>query len=110
MKVELSTVFEMKDLGLAIKIFGMEIIHNRQSCRFFVTQYGYIEKVYDRFGMSTAKPVTTPFASHFRLSARDSPHTEDEERYMSRVPYASIVGSIMTRWSALVLIFHRRLV
>ena len=95
LKAELSTAFDMKDLGPAKKILGMEIIRDRQSGRFFLTQHSYIEKVLDRFGMSTVKPVTTPFASHFRLSARDSPQTEDEERYISRVPYASAVGSIM---------------
>ena len=45
--------------------------------------------------MSIAKPVTTPFASHFRLSAKLSPQTEDDERYMSRVPYANTVDIIM---------------
>ena len=45
--------------------------------------------------MSTVKPVTISFASHFRLSIRDSSQTEEEEKYMFRVPYASAVGSIM---------------
>ena len=95
LKAKLSTAFDMKDLGSAKKILGMEIIRDRQSGRFFLTQHSYIEKVLDIFGMSTVKPVTTSFASHFRLSAKDSSQTEDEERYMSRVLYASTIGSIM---------------
>jgi hypothetical protein len=45
--------------------------------------------------MQDAKTVTTPLGSHFRLSADLSPHTEDEQEYMTSVPYSSAVGSIM---------------
>ena len=45
--------------------------------------------------MQNAKPVSTPLASHFGLSALHSPQSEVEEAAMSRVPYSSAVGSIM---------------
>jgi len=44
--------------------------------------------------MLDAKPVKTTLASHFQLSTDLSPQT-DEEKYMSHVPFASAVGSIM---------------
>lgn len=41
------------------------------------------------------KPVSTPLAPYFKLSANMSLKDEVEKEYMSRVPYASIVGSLM---------------
>ncbi|KAL5768311.1 hypothetical protein ACOSQ2_015094 [Xanthoceras sorbifolium] len=95
LKKQLKNEFEMKDLGAAKKILGMEIKRNRKEGKLFLTQRGYIEKVLERFGMKNAKPVSTPLAAHFRLSAALSPKTESEKRYMTRVPYSSAVGSIM---------------
>lgn len=45
--------------------------------------------------MQDSKPLTTPLVAHFRLSADSSPQSEDEEKRMSKVPYASAVGSHM---------------
>nr|CAD1834520.1 unnamed protein product [Ananas comosus var. bracteatus] len=41
------------------------------------------------------KAVKTPFASHFKLSSEQSPKTEEEKKLMNRVPYSSVVGSLM---------------
>ena len=95
LKKQLSDEFEMKDLGSAKKILGMEIQRDRGAGKLFLSQKGYIEKVLERFGMQKAKPVTTPLASHFRLSASLSPQTKEEEDQMVQVPYSSAVGSIM---------------
>jgi len=51
--------------------------------------------VFKRFGMLDAKPVKTPLAAYFWLSAILSPQTDEEEKYMSRVLYVSAVESIM---------------
>ncbi|PHT64097.1 hypothetical protein T459_31970 [Capsicum annuum] len=45
--------------------------------------------------MQNAKPVSTPLAAHFKLSATLSPKTDNERDYMSRVLYSSAVGSLM---------------
>ncbi|XP_035842146.1 secreted RxLR effector protein 161-like [Helianthus annuus] len=45
--------------------------------------------------MEGCKAVKTPIGAHFKLSLQDSPKTEHEERYMSSVPYANVVGSMM---------------
>ena len=47
------------------------------------------------FNMQNEKPVSTPFSSHFKLSKEMFPKTQEEMEYMSEVPYASIVGSLM---------------
>ena len=87
--------FEMKDLGVAKRILGMEIIRDRKAGELRLLQIRYIEKVLDRFGMMSCKPVSTPLASYFRLSASLSPNSLEEEEYMSRVPYSRAVGSVM---------------
>jgi len=45
--------------------------------------------------MKNAKAVSTPLATHFKLSAKQSPSNETEKSYMQRVPCASVVGSLM---------------
>ena len=45
--------------------------------------------------MHNAKPVSTPLAIHFRLSKEMCPKTQEEIKYMSKVPYSSVVGSLM---------------
>ena len=95
LKEQLSSEFEMKDLGATRKILGMEIKRDRKAGKLWLSQQKYTEKVLNRFGMKDAKPVTTPLASHFRLSTARSYKTDEEVEYMSRVPYSSAVGSIM---------------
>ena len=41
------------------------------------------------------KPVSTPLPPHFKLSELQKPQSMDEVEHMSKVPYASTVGSIM---------------
>ncbi|KAF2325740.1 hypothetical protein GH714_034652 [Hevea brasiliensis] len=45
--------------------------------------------------MNNAKPVTVPFAAHFKLSADMSLKTDKEMEHMSSVSYLSAIGSIM---------------
>ena len=85
----------MKDLGAAMKIFGMEIVKDRKSSKLYLSQRGYIEKVLRRFNMYNAKLVSTQLAAHFRLSSNLCPESDKDIEYMSRVPYSSAVGSLM---------------
>jgi len=89
----LSAEFEMKDLGLAKKILGMEIYRDRSQKKLFLSQKGYIQKILSRFGMSTAKAIDIPSVANAHLSI--APRTAKEKEYMSRVPYASAVRSLM---------------
>ncbi|KAL9261973.1 Retrovirus-related Pol polyprotein from transposon TNT 1-94-like protein [Drosera capensis] len=88
LKKQLSTEFDMKDLGSAKKILGMKISRDRKCGKLYLSQKRYIKKVLERFGMSNAKPVNTPLAVHFKLSASLSPKTKEEEAEI-------VVGSLM---------------
>ena len=74
LKKELSSEFEMKDLGEAKKILGMEIERDRVKGRLKLIQRSYLQKMLKKFSFDgNAKAVSTPLASHFKLSANMSP-------------------------------------
>jgi hypothetical protein len=73
----------------------MIITRDRKNHKLTLSQGEYIEKVLERFRMQNAKPVSTPLASHFKLTKEMCPKTQEEIEYMSRVPYSSTVGSLM---------------
>uniref|UniRef100_A0A2N9G8B6 CCHC-type domain-containing protein n=1 Tax=Fagus sylvatica TaxID=28930 RepID=A0A2N9G8B6_FAGSY len=87
--------FEMKDLGAAKKIMGMEIHKDKKARKLWLSQKNYIRKVLEKFSMLDAKPVSTPLANHFRISGSQCPKNEEEIDNMSKVSYASVVGCLM---------------
>uniref|UniRef100_A0A3Q7GSI5 Reverse transcriptase Ty1/copia-type domain-containing protein n=1 Tax=Solanum lycopersicum TaxID=4081 RepID=A0A3Q7GSI5_SOLLC len=82
----LSAEFEMKDLGAARKILGMEIIRDRERRKLFLSQRSYIQKVLARFGMSSSKPIDTPSAVNIHLTAMFAPQSEEEKEYIVTSP------------------------
>ena len=95
LKAQLKKEFDMKDLEEVKKILGMEITRDRGSGRLWLSQENYVLKVLERFNMAEARLVTTPLAGHFKLSSKLCPQSPEEEEKMSRVPYASVVGSLI---------------
>jgi len=96
LKKDLSSEFEMKDLGEAKKMLDMEIERDRRSGKVSLTQKGYLQKVLQRFNINgDTKSVSTLLAPHFKLKAIMSPTTVEEREYMTRVPYTSAIGSLI---------------
>lgn len=95
LKNDLSSEFEMKDMGDVKRVLGIDIIGDRNQGTIFMTQQRYLEKVLSRYGMSSAKSVNTPLGGHLKLSSSQSPETEGERLDMDKYPYANVVGSIM---------------
>lgn len=48
-----------------------------------------------KFRVDDAKPKSTPLANHLILSKKQSPKTTKEPEYLEKVPYASVVGSLL---------------
>jgi len=90
-----SKSFVMKDLGPAKQILGMKVIRDRSKKLIWLSQEKYIEKVLKRFNMDKAKHVSVPLAKHSKLSTMKSPTSEEEKKEMSKVPYSSVVRSLM---------------
>eukprot|EP00253_Pinus_taeda_P031702 PITA_31702 len=94
-KTQLSSKFDMKDLGAANYILGMEIKRDRAKRKLWLNQRKYVETILQRFNMQDSKSVKVPIPIGVRLSAEQCPKTQEAEEDMSHVPYASAVGSLM---------------
>jgi Reverse transcriptase (RNA-dependent DNA polymerase) len=95
LKEQLGMTFEMKDLRTVKKILGMEITRDRSNRKLFLSQKEFVRKVIRRFGMEKANVVSTPLAVYFKLLAALSPTSDGERRYMDKISYSSVVGSLM---------------
>ncbi|KAL9840222.1 putative RNA-directed DNA polymerase [Arabidopsis thaliana] len=91
-KKRLSSEFEMKDMGAASKILGIEITRDRVNGVLCLSQAGYLKKVLKRFNMSNCKSALTPIGTHFKLAS-----VQDDSECIDTVktPYSSAVGSVM---------------
>ncbi|KAH9646575.1 hypothetical protein KPL70_024912 [Citrus sinensis] len=95
LKVMLNSEFDMKDLGTANKILGVEIKRNRTKGEIFLSQERYLTKVLEAYKMLDSKPVLTPLTAHFKLSNQLCPKTDEEKLDMKNVPYANVVSCLM---------------
>jgi hypothetical protein len=95
LKKKLANSFVMMDLGAKKKILVMRISIDKKNCKLTLSQGEYIEKELERFRMQNEKLVSTPLASHFKLTKEMFPNTQEDIEYMSTVPYSSTVGSLM---------------
>ena len=94
-KSSLKSSFSMKDLGEANYILGIRIYRNRSKRLIGLSQSTYIDKVLKRFNMQDSKRGSLPMSSGISLCKNQCPSTQDERDRMSKIPYASAIGSIM---------------
>ena len=73
----------------------MNICRDKKNRKLTLSQADYVEKVLQRFSMENAKAVSTPLPGHLKLTKDMCPKTQEEKDKMSKVPYASVVGSLM---------------
>ena len=95
LKLQLKSALEMKELGEARKILGIEIIRNRQERLIQLSQKAYLEKLIKRFQMHDGNEVNVPFAQHFKLFHNQSPTDEESMREMNKIPYSSAIGGLL---------------
>jgi len=94
-KTSLNNSFSMKDLGEAAYILGIKIYRNRSKRLIGLSQDMYIDKVLKRFNMEQSKKGFLPMSHGMHFSTKQCPSIADERNRMSKVPYASPIGSIM---------------
>ena len=94
LKKQLGISFTLKDLG---HLLGIRIICDtkEKKKKLWLSQEKYNETVLQMFQMEKAKAISTPLATHFKLSCKQNPSNEDEKKDMERVPYASVVRSLI---------------
>ena len=91
----LAEQFQMKDLGEASYVLGIQILRDRKNRLLALSQASYIDKVLAHFSMQNSKKGQLPTRHGIVLSKEQCPKTPQEEEDMRRVPYASAVGSLM---------------
>ena len=91
LKEQLLKEFDIKDLGDAKKILGMEIVKDRNNRFLYSSQKRYIDKVLKRFSMDNAIVISTHLGSHFLLSKDHFPRTKQEEDDMQGVQYKNFI-------------------
>ena len=91
----LSKHFEMKDLGDASFVLGIQIHRDRSRGILGLSQKSYIDKVLKRFGMQDCRPGDTPVVKGDKFSLKQCPKASLEIQEMQKIPYASAVGSLM---------------
>jgi hypothetical protein len=94
-KSQLSSKFDMKDLGAANFILGMEIKRDRANRKLWLNKRKYVETILQRFNMHGSKPIKLPIPIGVKLFADQCPKTQEEEEDMSHVLYASEVDCLL---------------
>lgn len=87
-KSDLMSKFEMKDLGRAELMLGIQITQDESGIK--LDQEQYIEKMLRFYGMEDCKPVATPYVSGQRLEKPKEGHKPDD-----KIPYRALIGSLM---------------
>jgi Reverse transcriptase (RNA-dependent DNA polymerase) len=94
-KSSLKKVFSMKDLGETVYILGIKIYRDRSKRLIGLSQSTYIDKMLNRFSMQNSKKRFLLMNHGSHLSKTQCPLTIDKQNIMSRVSFASAIGSIM---------------
>ena len=91
----LATSFDMKDLGEAKFVLGIEIIRDRTKRALGLSQRQYVDRITKRFHMEKCAGGELPIGKVDKMSSERSPKNELEKENMKDKPYASLVGSLM---------------
>jgi hypothetical protein len=93
-KRDISSRFEMQDLGALKYVLGMEVKRDRANKTLEINQTAYVDRVLARFGMSNCSPVATPATGILQSVPRDEAGPDPE--YMAMVG-CLVYLSTMTR-------------
>ncbi|CAL2262923.1 unnamed protein product [Prunus armeniaca] len=85
-KKMLNSSFDMKDLGQADVILGIQIKRNNDG--YILTQSHYAEKILRKFGQFDCKPTVTPFDVNCKLK-------KNSGDAISQLQYSKVIGSLM---------------
>ena len=94
-KTWLGNCFSMKDSSEATYILGIKIYRDRSRRIISLSQIAYINKVLKRFNTKNPKRGFLQMSQGIKLSKTQCLASKEEREHMSRIPYASVIGSIM---------------
>ncbi|TYK00851.1 gag/pol protein [Cucumis melo var. makuwa] len=91
----LATQFQLKDLGNAQYVLGIQIVRNRKNKTLAMSQTSYIDKMLSRYKMQNSKKGLLPYRYGIHLSKEQCPKTPQEVEDMSNISYAFAIGSLI---------------
>jgi hypothetical protein len=91
----LSSNFNMKDLGDASYVLGIEIHRNRTRSVIGLSQRAYIKKILKRYNMHNCSAQPASVVQDDKLGTFQGPKNQLEIDQMKSIPYASAIRSIM---------------
>ena len=94
-KIWLSTLFQMKDLGEVQYILGIKVFKDQKNMKLVLSQVTDIDKILVKYVMQDSKKGLLPFRHGISLSQDQCPKKFDKKERMQLVPYAFVVGSVM---------------
>ena len=89
-KKSLATRFKMKDLGKLSYCLGISIVHDKEKKCILMHQKQYIQMLLEKYGLSEAKPVSTPANISVKLVKDDG-----VSKPIDSGQYQSMVGSLL---------------
>ena len=93
-KFWLAKQFDMKDLGKANYVLGIQLFRDRKNKMIAISQNSYIDKVLKKFSIQNSKKGEQHSRTGVTLSMDDYLKTFKEKEYIEKVPYASCLGSL----------------
>ena len=93
----LSENFEMKDMGEASCVIGIEIFRDRSDGMLGLSQKSYIERILENFCINKCSAGIVRIQTGDKFSLMQCPKDDMECKGIEPIPYASVVGSLMYR-------------
>ena len=91
----LSKHFDMKDMGDASYVIGINIFRDKHNGILGLSQKTYINRVLEIFRMKDCSPSVAPIMKGNRFNLNQCPKNDFEKEKMKNIPYVSVVGNIM---------------
>ena len=87
--------FDMKDMGDASYVIGINIFRDIHNGILGLSQETYINRVLEKFRMKDCSLSVAPIVKGDRFNLNQSPKNDFEKEQMKNIPYALVAGSIM---------------
>jgi len=97
-KAKIHRYWEITDHGPINWFLGFEIKRDRDARTISINQHAYIEGIIKKFGLTNARPISTPMEPGTQLSTDQGPSTTNQLSKMRGIPYTKAVGSVL--WPA----------
>ncbi len=91
----LSQNFDMKDIGEASYVIGIEIYRDRSRKILGLSQKAYINKILEMFNMKNCSTSVAPIVKGDKFSLSQYPKNSLKIKSIKNIPYASAVGSLV---------------